>query len=1454
VWFRKGIWYRFRQGIAGILSVAFYASLFAGASALPAQPVSVPSLSSPAFQSQDLDPYLNQARRSPNQSNWEAALSYGISILKANWEAQMDADIAGYIASVTNTDFFHSESEYQDYLLKELELQKQEALATWELDVEQTLTTERRAFLQTLANANVAESNVIAKNSSISALGTVQELTLTAALFTSEEAYEKSSDAFSAIELDWQTKYRKNFRDGLLQYQTGLNALEMDLNAFNQELDLAEGMFLQNMAAMDGYEATVRSGIQSYLSTMQTYLGSSGIFYQENCTGTQCTTDFNTMNQAGIDLSDFIASMNQSLAQGDPLSAITQNLVTYFEAQKLQAEANRTNWWNQIRGNGSLDLGVSLPAFMGSEVRGVGYFGNYQRMGDAMGLLPEYYGLTGGAVSGSPLLQGIRTWADSGNATGLMEYVNANLDGRVIEGINGGTTFCGNDRGTNFNQGRFGGWCYNQTHIDGVGLSWDGTQASYWENPLRVPNPEWAFLYVTGNPETHLCCGGGPATINAQTSYTAYLRYSWYDTNAEVNYNTWDGYLAQLNPALDHWRDNLLPALVSWEAQVSQYKTDYTDWKTQADADRLTALNAYQAQRDQLLQDRNDWLANTRRSYRQGEQKMQALKEEHLALKDSFSGANEDALRQRAREVSVGLEAEIRTLQPSVSGSVLDSFRAQLPPLEQKFLTAYKNAPGTEVMERFSTDLTKSLNGVINLALVSGMQEKAEERNELSLQRLAQQIEQHQINEYGAAHKVEIKDGGLVSTRQIYKGTAKRMGGNGTNASHYQPEYGVRTFTFEVPLATVRLEANADLFSAGNAGNALAQYDANLKVYDDAFSRAESSINAQLLGEDQYAEQKYKMYINDRDLQVAAALDYERRHKDPFGGLLNSFVSAMMGGLSLGQALTQVTTNLVTGAMAEATGLPVGLFAGIAGGLQGGQSMGDSARSALKSVEKDLMTQAVAEASGLPAGLVGGLLSGQSPEKALKSYTEQLIYAELEEATGIPGLGAYIQRQNAEKAAKQAQTKQVAQTALAVCTMACQYAGPYGAAAAMASQVALTAWQAHDGYEEGGIKGALVAGGSSILNSYIAGTGALPGVGVSLSYNEETGFGGSVSVDALSAAGIDAKGFKAGASLSFAEGQGVTGGGLNAGYAAGGSSLGLNLNYDQKGSFTGGSVNASVSGSAGDHRSLALSGGLSFDASGNYAGSNIGLNHSGGGMLENKHGRGLDMGTGLSLNFNADGTGSMGITSRLGVGDRYGSDAINSGGLSTGSTFAFDQTGTTRSSTSSLAFYGTTQTKEEALNRLKQDKEIYGLTDEQVKDLEGRIEMGSEGYIEHKRALIAAEILRDAGGSLTEADVARMSSEEKQALGDLLDTLAQDALAKGNIASAEGTDPKFKGDPSSSSSVLGDIWNKVGGFFSDSLVVGRDGFIDKDGIYNERICFTRGTLIRCASTDERRDS
>ncbi|AXX17333.1 peptidase M23 [Leptospira borgpetersenii serovar Ceylonica] len=440
---------------------------------------------------------------------------------------------------------------------------------------------------------------------------------------------------------------------------------------------------------------------------------------------------------------------------------------------------------------------------------------------------------------------------------------------------------------------------------------------------------------------------------------------------------------------------------------------------------------------------------------------------------------------------------------------------------------------------------------------------------------------------------------------------------------------------------------------------------------------------------------KYTVYsedIQNRIEKQAKANDAERDSK----GFLFNVLNGMSGGQKPHEAVRSEVQSRVTGAIAEATGLP----ASFVGALVGGSNM----KQAMKAYEKSVTTEAISQATGIPAWYLNQKISEKEANHEMaKSFSynvgRAITVAAVAMSAGTLGVVALAMNQDlmssvnkfADHIGKEAyKNRETIDTAITVAASATAIVS------GGMSLVALAAYKTAQGAVAGGALGAL-AGAATIGNaplsiatggmvsydisySYEKGFGASVGggmklmeglgVGATLSYNEQTGFGGSAGLQA----GTSALSFNAG--LSYSEqgeisanaglGLGMGKNGTTGSYA---STLNLGMSYNRNDGF-GTSVGISrnnnvVLPGVGATLSRSEFGGWGADVSsdqyGSYEGKGGKYGGVSGGLSWNEH-------TGLTLSLNSGGTNAFNYNAQSGLtsNSNFLAESAMNNGLSQG--------------------------------------------------------------------------------------------------------------------------------------------------------------------------------------------
>ncbi|MCE9501679.1 MAG: TIGR04388 family protein, partial [Leptospira sp.] len=156
--------------------VFFLSSILYPLTSIVAQ--SVPQLNNAKqFRSDELQPYVDQAKQSQNEADWWNLIGGGSATIEADWEAAVDAEISTVVNSELNSDVVNDVNAYRQALQADLELQKQSAKSEWVADMNAFIQDQLAVFLGT-KSLEKNDAILIQKDSLIQAIDpTVQQVT-----------------------------------------------------------------------------------------------------------------------------------------------------------------------------------------------------------------------------------------------------------------------------------------------------------------------------------------------------------------------------------------------------------------------------------------------------------------------------------------------------------------------------------------------------------------------------------------------------------------------------------------------------------------------------------------------------------------------------------------------------------------------------------------------------------------------------------------------------------------------------------------------------------------------------------------------------------------------------------------------------------------------------------------------------------------------------------------------------------------------------------------------------------------------------------------------------------------------------------------------------------------------------------------------------------------------------
>ena len=867
------------------LPVALTALLLVAPSTARAQ-AAVPTITPPAFQSTDLDPFFNQADNTNAVAAWEQIVSGGLAAMRAQWEVTADSQINALVSTVTNSDDFNTQAEYQDYVKKSLEIQKADSLAAWMRASEATITTRRESFSDKVAaKKKSAAEDESERNQKLALAGFSAGLAKLDPGAGSEDFAAQAQDAaktqLAAAQKQWEQDFNKKVQEGMNEYQKAMGALEKDYKSLLGELDTSDARFQQNINQLKAYEQTVRNALSASVTSLETFLQ-------------------NPMLQPGGDMSASAAGlqaqidqMKASLLANQPLSVVAGQMRDFLGAQKATAQGNADVWAAQ----------VAKPA-------------SYSLLTDA------------GSAWASGSVGSVQQYYDSGqNPGGLLGFLSGQ-DARTLLGIQSADV-CGVTADPNA--------------VAGTHTCYSGTGGNAFTYGARFDAITCIALGLAFDPISAIICAA--ATFpKAETTLQVTVGYTYKDQNAADNQALWQGYSDQFNTKSQEWGNSLVPAIESWEQQRKAYEDEYAAWKIRADQIRTQAATAYQQGQEGLVGSRNRWLAQMKEEKKGGERTFDRLEDslsKKLAkLADSPGNGNKIGLQKQLLKESESIFQQALLAMPRGTATDpnvkadLDAARKLLPTLETDFLQKAAGAPNSSALQTLVAEFQNSARGMMNAAVAGTLDEQA--------RRMAETV-RNQLTQMGesAGYTVSTSGGGLVLTREIPSGEARlRPGGDPASGSGYEATLETQTVVMDVPDA-VAIRTGANLFSQWDMASVAGDFNAQASSLQAGLQGVSDRNVALLTGANDAARRNLDNYRAMVAAQVRDASTYRQLAVTLLtGGTLQSFanqmasqeierltglpaglISGLMGGMSFGDALRSATEDLVSQHIDQVTGI-----------------------------------------------------------------------------------------------------------------------------------------------------------------------------------------------------------------------------------------------------------------------------------------------------------------------------------------------------------------------------------------------------------------------------------------------------------------------------------------------------------------------------------------------------
>ncbi|MBM9502378.1 TIGR04388 family protein [Leptospira sp. 201903071] len=245
------------------------------------QPVVVPNLNTPVFNSNSMNQTFSVADGMQTIGNWDAFVFQNVSILQTQWEAQVQAQISMIVNSVTTSDHFASVQDYQAYVHNSLQGQASEQLLEWQSAVETEILSERSEYLSALYGSNsgaVASSTAQFQSQWDSFIsGSGLNLNLGGAL--SQAVLNSGQQTLEGLESQWWNDFHNNLQNGLQTYQEALQGLTDKYQSLISQINATEMQYQAHLAQIQQSQAGVKDQILTSLEGYQNFLNGNGLFW-----------------------------------------------------------------------------------------------------------------------------------------------------------------------------------------------------------------------------------------------------------------------------------------------------------------------------------------------------------------------------------------------------------------------------------------------------------------------------------------------------------------------------------------------------------------------------------------------------------------------------------------------------------------------------------------------------------------------------------------------------------------------------------------------------------------------------------------------------------------------------------------------------------------------------------------------------------------------------------------------------------------------------------------------------------------------------------------------------------------------------------------------------------------------------------------------------------------------
>ncbi|MBM9498960.1 TIGR04388 family protein [Leptospira sp. 201903071] len=248
---------------------------------LSSQPVVVPNLNTPVFNSNSMNQTFTVADGMQTIGNWDAFVFQSVSILQTQWEAQVQAQISMIVNSVTTSDHFASVQDYQSYMYNSLQGQASEQLLAWQSTVETEILSERSEYLSALygSNSGAVASSTAQFQSQWDAFVSGSGLNLNLGGALSQAVLNSGQQTLEGLESQWWNDFNQNLQSGLQTYQEALQGLTTKYQNLLSQINATEMQYQAHLAQIQQSQSGVKDQILSSLEGYQSFLNGNSLFW-----------------------------------------------------------------------------------------------------------------------------------------------------------------------------------------------------------------------------------------------------------------------------------------------------------------------------------------------------------------------------------------------------------------------------------------------------------------------------------------------------------------------------------------------------------------------------------------------------------------------------------------------------------------------------------------------------------------------------------------------------------------------------------------------------------------------------------------------------------------------------------------------------------------------------------------------------------------------------------------------------------------------------------------------------------------------------------------------------------------------------------------------------------------------------------------------------------------------